>query len=60
MMMTFSRLHVEATLRSTVKRDYQKLNQKDRKIEKLKNKVRDMKDLINSLMRDLLSLQMKK
>tara|TARA_B100000401_G_C52726184_1_gene681165 strand:- start:544 stop:726 length:183 start_codon:yes stop_codon:yes gene_type:complete len=60
MMMTFSRLHVEATLRSTVKRDYQKLNQKDRKIEKLKNKVRDMKDLINSLMRDLLALQMKK
>ncbi len=59
-MMTFSRLHVEATLRSTVKRDYQKLNQKDRKIEKLKNKVRDMKDLINSLMRDLLALQMKK
>jgi len=58
--MTFSRLHVEATLRSTVKRDYQKLNQKDRKIEKLKNKVRDMKDLINSLMRDLLALQMKK
>ena len=60
MMMTFSRLHVKATLRSTVKRDYQKLNQKDRKIEKLKNKVRDMKDLINSLMRDLLALQMKK